>query len=115
MTCCSGNAARFDPATDLRVSISADSDNRMRLLLCGAIDLHTAPRLRAAFDAAIRDTTDSLVIDAAGLAFGGADLVSALLHARAKLAESGRSLLVVNPPSFFRRVLAACQLEELAG
>ena len=87
----------------------------MRLVLCGAIDLHTAPRLRAALDAAIQDSIGDLVIDGTGLTFGGADLLSALLHTRAQLAESGRALLVENAPPFFRRVLAACQLEDLTG
>jgi anti-anti-sigma regulatory factor len=115
VTRCSADGAQFDPATDLCVSVCVESCERTRVIVRGAIDLHTAPRLRLALDAAIREGSGSLIVDAAGLAFGGADFVSALLDARTKLRELGRCLLVVNAPEFFRRVLAACQLDDLAG
>lgn len=115
MTWCSDDRPGFDPATDLRMSVCPDADGGTRLTICGAIDLHTAPRLRAALAAAVREGAGTLVVDAAGLVFGGADLVGTLLHARAELGQRGRGLVVVNSPAFFRRVLAACQLEDLAG
>jgi anti-anti-sigma factor len=116
MTCCGGEGSRFDPATQLRVCAGSTEGSAVRLAVYGAVDLHTAPQLRAALTSVVQaGLTGDVVVDLGGLTFGGAECVSTLLDARATLQQEGRSLRLINVPRFFKRVLAACRLQHLAG
>jgi anti-anti-sigma factor len=116
MTRCSGDGSRFDPATQLRVCAGSSEGSTVRVAVYGAVDLHTAPQLRAVLTSVVRaGAPGDLLVDLDGLAFGGAECVSTLLEARAALQRDGRSLRLINVPRFFKRVLAACRLEHLTG
>ena len=116
MTRCSGDGSPFDPATQLRVCAGSGEGSVGRVVVYGAVDLHTAPQLRAALTSVVHaNTTGDVVVDLDGLTFGGAECVSTLLDARAGLLRDGRDLRLINVPRFFKRVLAACRLDHLMG
>jgi anti-sigma B factor antagonist len=79
----------------------------------GEVDVHTAPALEAALDAAIRESEGAFIADLTDVEFIDSTGVHALLRARALLGREERALAVICPPGPARRVFELSRSTEL--
>jgi anti-sigma B factor antagonist len=83
------------------------------VLVRGEIDIHTAPKLTAALDAAIRESGGAFVVDLCDVDFLDSSGVSVLVHARAVLGREDRDLVIVCPPGPARRIFELAGIDDL--
>ena len=79
----------------------------------GEVDVDAVPRLVAALDAAIRESTGAFVIDLCDVEFLDSAGLSVLLRARAMLGREDRQLAVVCPPGPVRRLFEVAGIADL--
>jgi anti-sigma B factor antagonist len=83
------------------------------VLVRGDVDVHTAPKLTAALDAAMREGRGAFVVDLCDVAFLDSSGVSVLVRARAVLGRKDRDLVIVCPPGSARRIFEAAGVDDL--
>ena len=86
-----------DTAADSLSTSLTDQGGVAVLRVVGAIDLATAPQLRAAVDAAIQAATRGLVIDLTGVDFLASAGMSVLVEAKQRLADKGFAVVADGP------------------
>jgi anti-sigma B factor antagonist len=79
----------------------------------GEIDMATAPSLRDALDAAIRESSGPLVVDLRAVGFLDSSGVGAFLRARALLGRDDRALVLVCPAGPVRRTFEVAGVADL--
>ena len=80
----------------------------------GEVDLlHTAPRLAAALDDAMRESHGAFVVDLCDVQFLDSSGVTVLVHARAVLGREERTLVVICPPGQARRIFEMGGIADL--
>jgi anti-anti-sigma factor len=84
----------------------------MLVRVVGDFDLATVPILEQAL-ARTYAGGDDVLLDASGVTFFDAASLGVLIGARHTLAERGRTLTVINPPSAVARLLSIAGLEAL--
>ncbi len=91
-----------------------DGDGVVTVLVRGEIDLVTAPRLEAAFAAALAEAETGVVFDLAGVTYFGSEGIRALVAAcgRATALELRRTVIVSR---IVQRILELAGLEEIVG
>jgi anti-sigma B factor antagonist len=83
------------------------------VLVRGDVDMHTAPRLSEALDAAIRETRGAFVVDLCAVDFLDSSGVSVVVRARAMLGREDRALVVICPPGPARRIFEVAGIADL--
>jgi anti-sigma B factor antagonist len=83
------------------------------VLVRGELDLHSAPDLTLALDAAIRESQGAFVVDLCDVTFLDSSGVAVLVHARALLGRDDRDLVVVCPPGAVRRLFEVARIDDL--
>ena len=79
----------------------------------GEVDVDAVPRLVAALDSAIRESTGAFVIDLCDVEFLDSAGLSVLLRARAMLGRHDRQLAIVCPPGPVRRLFEVAGIADL--
>ncbi|MFD7136739.1 STAS domain-containing protein [Streptomyces sp. NPDC059894] len=82
-----------------------DHDTRALITLAGEIDLATAPLVRAAVAACLRDGIRSVDVDLTGVTFCDASGLNAFLLASRLATEAGTTLRLHHPPPAMTRIL----------
>ena len=81
--------------------------------VCGEVDMHTAPILRAELEDQLDPPPTVLVLDLTGVAFLAASGIRVLLEARERAAMTGTPLRLVYATRGVRRVLDVLNLNHL--
>jgi anti-sigma B factor antagonist len=82
------------------------------LAVAGELDVATAPQLRAALEAAIRDSRGAYVIDLADVGLIDSAGIATLLRGRALLGREERDALIVCPSGSVLHLLEASGVTE---
>jgi anti-sigma B factor antagonist len=102
-----------DPSpSDFSVDEKRDAGHCVRLVVHGAIDVHTAPNLRRAVSAAARATGD-VVVDLSQLEFIDSTGLHALVCAYHDAARDGWRLRIVAAPDGVQRVFRMTDLARV--
>ncbi|MEV3938504.1 STAS domain-containing protein [Glycomyces sp. NPDC049804] len=86
--------------------------NETIVVLTGEIDLHTAPRLSAAVDAALADDPVRVVLDMQGVTFCDSRGLGTLVILARAAARSRAVLVLANLGDFLKRLLAVSGIGE---
>jgi len=108
-----GKPVRVGPVAHQKLDISVHREaNETIVVLTGEIDLHTAPRLTGAVDAALVESPVRVVLDMSGVTFcDSRGLGTLVILARA--ASRARAVLVLaNLGDFLKRLLAVSGIGE---
>jgi anti-sigma B factor antagonist len=89
----------------LDISVHRES-NETIVALTGEIDLHTAPRLTAAVDAALAEDPVHVVLDMSGVTFCDSRGLGTLVILARAAARSRAVLILANLGDFLKRLLA---------
>lgn len=95
----------------LDISVHRES-NETIVVLTGEIDLHTAPRLSAAVDAALAEDPVHVVLDMGGVTFCDSRGLGTLVILARAAARSRAVLVLANLGDFLRRLLAVSGIGE---
>lgn len=82
------------------------------LAVTGEIDIATSPRLIAALNEAGTDSSDSVVVDLAGVEFMDSTGLALLVRAHRRLRGRGRGFAVVCPDGPVRRIFELTDMVE---
>jgi anti-anti-sigma factor len=95
------------------LSFMFDKHNRpARLSVAGEIDLATCDSLVDAVNDAMSADLDALDIDLSGVTFCGSAGISAFLMARRRAQQDGKTLRLVNPSSWIKRLFTIAGVVE---
>jgi len=96
----------------LQISVESDGASA-RIRLDGELDIHTAPGLAEAVNAALDGGATTLVVDAAALRFCDSSGIQVLVHARERLVSEGGTLRIEGVHGSVQKVLAVTGLLDL--
>jgi anti-sigma B factor antagonist len=78
----------------------------------GEIDIATSPRLIAALNDAVTDSSDAVIVDLAGVEFMDSTGLALLVRAHRRLRGRGRGFAVVCPDGPVRRIFELTDMAE---
>lgn len=93
-----------DAATDLSVDLSEEGDLTI-LTVRGELDAYSAPTLDAAFDRALSDGAQRLVLDLSEVGFIDSSGLRSMIRARKQVGEAPEALRIRNPQPATVRLL----------
>jgi anti-anti-sigma factor len=88
------------------------ADGYALLAVKGEIDIATSPRLIAALNDAVTDSSDSVVVDLAGVEFMDSTGLALLVRVHRRLRGRGRGFAVVCPDGPVRRIFELTDMVE---
>jgi anti-anti-sigma factor len=100
------------PVQPLQITVQDDGPSLV-LHVHGEIDLSTVETLRTCLEHELSGSSDSLVVDVAGVTFLDCAGINLLVRSNAQLTETGRTLSVRNPSATIRRVFTIVGIDNL--
>jgi anti-sigma B factor antagonist len=91
----------------------APLDQLPGVLVRGEVDVAAAPRLTAALDEAIRESSGTFIVDLCDVEFLDSSGVNVLVRARAVLGQQERELVLICPPGPARRIFEVAGIADL--
>jgi anti-sigma B factor antagonist len=95
------------------VEIEHRSDRRALVVVCGELDLYTAPQLHEAIDAAIDESARHLLVDLCEVTFIDSTALGVLVGATKRLHPRDGALAIVCPREKIRRVFQITGLDQV--
>ena len=95
------------------VEIEQRSDEWALVVVCGELDIYTAPRLHEALDAGIAAGVRNLVVDLSEVAFIESTALGVLVAATKRLQSGDGALAIVCPDEKMRRIFQITGLDQV--
>ena len=105
----------FSPSETNRLDVESDpvTDDCVVVHLRGEADLHTAPILREALDAAIDTGAGTLVVDLTGVTFVDSMMLGVLLATTRRIRLIGTEMRIVVDDPYLRRIFELTLLDRV--
>ena len=100
-------------AREIQVTEEAFEPTGLVLTVSRELDIATAPALRDRFDAAIEAGKRRLVVDLSALSFLDSVALATIVHAKQRLPEDGKMVLVIDPSSYVMLVFESGGLPKV--
>ncbi|MEU5695648.1 STAS domain-containing protein [Actinosynnema sp. NPDC020468] len=97
----------------LALSVESHRTGAAVVVATGELDLAGARRVLEKLDRLVTEGRDRIVLDMSGVAFCGAQAMSALVRTRARAQRAGGWLRLANVPPHVRRVFQKTDLDRL--
>ena len=108
-----GHTSNVDDQIDFALSETEVAGGGVLLAVRGELDVATVPALRDRLAALTENGGQRLLVDLREVSFMDSTALAAFIHARKRLANSGRMALVIEPGSYARLILEVTCLESV--